>query len=133
MNNKSKKIVIEISAGELLDKISILEIKLKKIKNKENQHNIAKEHKILKKTLNSSIKMNKKIKRIFNELKKINLNLWNIEDEIRLCERKRDFTENFVKLARRVYVNNDKRAKVKLDVNKSMNSNIIEIKKYSSY
>ena len=133
MNNKSKKIVVEISAGELLDKISILEIKLKKIKDKANQQKIKKEHQILKKALNSSIKMNQKIKKFFKDIKKINLNLWNIEDEIRLCERKKEFSKNFIKLARGVYFNNDKRAKIKLNINKSMNSNIVEIKKYSNY
>ena len=133
MINKSKKIVVEISAGELLDKISILEIKLKKIKDKANQQKIKKEHQILKKALNSSIKMNQKIKKFFKDIKKINLNLWNIEDEIRLCERKKEFSKNFIKLARGVYFNNDKRAKIKLNINKSMNSNIVEIKKYSNY
>ena len=133
MINKSKKIVVEISAGELLDKISILEIKLKKIKDKANQQKIKKEHQILKKALNSSIKMHQKIKKFFKDIKKINLNLWNIEDEIRLCERKKEFSKNFIKLARGVYFNNDKRAKIKLNINKSMNSNIVEIKKYSNY
>ena len=133
MINKSKKIVVEISAGELLDKISILEIKLKKIKDKANQQKIKKEHQILKKALNSSIKMNQKIKKFFKDIKKINLNLWNIEDKIRLCERKKEFSKNFIKLARGVYFNNDKRAKIKLNINKSMNSNIVEIKKYSNY
>ena len=133
MINKSKKIVVEISAGELLDKISILEIKLKKIKDKANQQKIKKEHQILKKALNSSIKMNQKIKKFFKDIKKINLNLWNIEDKIRLCERKKNFSKNFIKLARGVYFNNDKRAKIKLNINKSMNSNIVEIKKYSNY
>lgn len=133
MNNKAKKIVVEISAGELLDKISILEIKLKKIKDKENQHKIRKEHKILKKALNSSIKMNGKNKKLFNNMKKVNLNLWNIEDNIRLCEKRKDFNKNFIRLARSVYINNDKRAKIKFSINESMNSNIVEIKKYSNY
>ena len=91
MNNKSKKILSEISAGELLDKISILEIKLEKVKGKTNQEEINKEYKILKGVQNSNIETTEKLKALFNDIKGINLNLWDIEDRLRICEKNKDF------------------------------------------
>ena len=133
MVNKSKKILPEISAGELLDKISILEIKLKKIQDKSNQKEINKEYKILKKAQKSNIKLNKKSINLFKELKNINLKLWDIEDKVRIFEKDKNFNETFVQLAREVYFNNDRRAKIKLEINKIFKSNITEIKKYANY
>ena len=133
MTNKSKKIQCEISAGELLDKISILEIKIDKIKDKDNQIEINKEYKILKETKDLNIKTTAKIESLFSELKKINLNLWYIEDKIRICEKNKDFGESFIDLARNVYLNNDKRAKIKSEINKLLDSNIKEIKQYTDY
>ena len=133
MTNKSKKIQTEISAGELLDKLSILEIKISKIKNKSNLNEIKKEHKILKKTKKLNIKSSIKISSLFVKLKKINLRLWNIEDKIRIYEKNKNFNKTFIKLARSVYFNNDKRAKIKSKINKTLNSNIKEIKQYVNY
>ena len=133
MVNKSKKILTEISAGELLDKISILEIKLKKIQDKSNQKEINKEYKILKKAQKSNIKLNEKSINLFKELKNINLKLWDIEDKVRFFEKGKNFNEIFVQLAREVYFNNDRRAKIKLEINKIFKSNITEIKKYTNY
>tara|TARA_B100000029_G_C17336423_1_gene873664 strand:- start:3 stop:404 length:402 start_codon:yes stop_codon:yes gene_type:complete len=133
MANKSKKILSEISAGELLDKISILEIKTEKITDKKNLDEIRKEYKILQKSRDSSIKLDDKIKKLFVEIKKVNLTLWEIEDKIRICEKKSDFGKDFVELARGVYFNNDKRAKIKSEINKILGSNIKEIKQYSDY
>ena len=130
---KSKKILSEISAGELLDKISILEIKLDKIKGKENLEEINKEYKILKDVHNSSIEVTEKLKTLFKEIKEVNLNLWNIEDELRICEKNKDFGQSFIKLARDVYLNNDKRSKIKSEINKILGSNIKEIKQYVDY
>ena len=133
MANKSKKILSEISAGELLDKISILEIKREKIKNKANQEKINKEYKILKKVQNSSIEMTKKLKTLFKKIKEVNQNLWDIEDKLRFCEKNKDFGKNFIELARGVYFNNDKRAKIKSEINKLLGSNIKEVKQYVIY
>ena len=130
---KSKKILSEISASELLDKISILEIKLDKIKGKENLGEINKEHKILKDVQNSSIEVTEKLKTLFKEIKEVNLNLWSIEDELRICEKNKDFGQSFIKLARDVYLNNDKRSKIKSEINKILGSNIKEIKQYVDY
>ena len=130
---KSKKILSEISAGELLDKISILEIKLKKIKDKAGQNEINKEYKILKEVQNSSIEMTEKLKTLFKEIKEVNLNLWNIEDKLRVCEKNKDFGQTFIELARGVYLNNDKRSKIKSEINKILGSNIREIKQYVNY
>jgi len=130
---KSKKILSEISAGELFDKISILEIKLDKIKGKENLEEINKEYKILKDVQNSSIEVTEKLKTLFKEIKEVNLNLWNIEDELRICEKNKDFGQSFIKLARDVYLNNDKRSKIKSEINKILGSNIKEIKQYVDY
>ena len=133
MTNKSKKILSEISAGELLDKISILEIKLRKIKDKSTQEEIKKEYNILIKIQNSSIKLTDKIEDMFNEIKKVNLNLWEIEDKLRICEKKKDFGKDFIELARGVYFNNDKRSKIKSEMNKILGSNIKEVKQYVKY
>ena len=133
MNNKLKRIQSEISSGELLDKISILEIKLKKIKDKENLKEINKEYAILKQSQNLNIKLTNELKDLFDELKKVNLNLWDIEDKLRICEKNKDFGEKFIELARKVYFNNDSRAKIKSEINKLSGSNIKEIKQYSDY
>ena len=133
MTNKSKKILSEISAGELLDKISILEIKIEKITDKDNLREIKKEYKVLKITQKIFIKSSAKIKNLFREVKKINLSLWEIEDKIRICEKNKDFEKNFINLARKVYFKNDKRAKVKSKINKVLGSNIKEIKQYVNY
>ena len=133
MNNKLKRIQSEISSGELLDKISILEIKLKKIKDKENLKEINKEYAILKQSQNLNIKLTDELKDLFNELKKVNLNLWDIEDKLRICEKNKDFGEKFIELARGVYFNNDSRSKIKSEINKLLGSNIREIKQYSNY
>jgi len=133
MTNKSKKILCEISAGELLDKISILEIKLDKIKSKDSQEEISKEYKILKEAQDSNIKTTEKIKQLFREIKEVNLNLWDIENGIRICEKKKDFGEKFTELSRDVYFNNDKRAKIKSQINEILGSNIKEIKQYADY
>ena len=133
MTNKSKKILSEISAGELLDKISILEIKLEKVKDKKDQEEIRKEYKILKEILDSSIKLEDNIKDLFNSIRKVNLKLWNVDDKIRICEKNQDFGKNFIKLARGVYFHNDKRAKMKSEINKLLHSNIKEIKQYADY
>ena len=133
MVNKSKKILTEISAGELLDKISILEIKLDNIKDKESLIEINKEHESLKQTKNSSLEITKDLQNLIDQLKKINMILWAIEDKKRMCEKNKDFGKTFIELARNVYINNDKRAKVKSEINKLLGSNIKEVKKYASY
>jgi len=130
---KSKKILSEISAGELIDKISILEIKLEKIKNKASQDEINKEYNILKEVQNSSIEMTEKLKTLLKEIKEVNLNLWNIEDKLRICEKNKDFGQTFIELARGVYLNNDKRSKIKSKINEVSGSNIKEIKQYVDY
>ena len=133
MVNKSKKILSEISAGELLDKISILEIKLKKIKGKNNLEEINKEYKILKNAQTSNIEFTDKIDKLFKEIKEVNTNLWDIEDKLRICEKNKDYGKNFIELARSVYLNNDKRSVIKLEINKTLGSNIKEIKQYVNY
>ena len=133
MDIKSKKILSEISAGELLDKISILEIKLKKIKDKNSQEKIKIEYKILKKIQNSSIEMSDKIKDLYRSVSDVNIKLWDIEDKIRICEQNKDFGKNFIELARGVYFNNDKRAKLKNEINEILKSNIREIKQFVDY
>ena len=133
MPNQSKKILSEISVGELLDKISILEIKLEKIKDKQSHEEINKEYKILKQAQNLNIELTDKLKYLSNEIKEINLNLWNIEDKLRICEKNKDFGQNFIKLARDVYFNNDKRSKIKSKINEISGSNIKEIKQYVDY
>ena len=130
MPNKSKKILTEISAGELLDKISILEIKLDNIKDKEKLIEIDKEYKSLEETRKSNIEITEDLQKLINQLIEINLKLWNIEEEKRICEKNEDFGNNFIKLSRNVYKNNDKRAKIKSDINKLLGSNIKEVKSY---
>ena len=133
MPDKSKKILTEISTGELLDKITILEIKLVKIKDKENLLEINKEYESLKETKNSNIKLTKNLEKLIIQLKEINLKLWDIEDKKRICEKNKDFGQAFVDLSRSVYLNNDKRANIKSEINKILGSNIREIKKYVNY
>ena len=130
MINKSKKILTEISAGELFDKITILEIKLSNIKDKEKLEEINKEYKSLEETRKSNIKITENLQELINELSKINLELWNIEEKKRICEKKSDFGDDFIQLARNVYLNNDRRAKIKLNINKLLGSNIKEVKSY---
>ena len=133
MTSKSKKILTEISAGELLDKIAILEIKLVKIKDKENLLEINKEYESLKETKNSNIKLTKNLEKLIIQLKEINLKLWDIEDNKRICEKNKNFGQTFIDLSRNVYLNNDKRATIKSEINKILGSNLREIKKYSDY
>ena len=133
MTNKSKKIIAEISAGELLDKLSILEIKLDKIKDKNYLEELNKEYKLLKEVQNLHITLTDKVVELFSRIKRINLKLWEIEDKIRICESKKNFDQNFIELARNVYLNNDERAKIKSEINKILDSNIREIKEYSNY
>ena len=130
---KSEKILSEISAGELLDKISILEIKLEKIKDKASKNEVNKEYKLLKEVQNSNLELTEEMKTLFDEIKKINLNLWNIEDNLRICEKNKDFGHSFLELARNVYLNNDKRSKIKSKINEVSGSNIKEIKQYVDY
>ena len=127
------KILAEVSVGELLDKISILEIKQEKIKNSEKLKFINDEHGILKDQLDNNIKSDDKLNNLFQSLKDINAKLWVIEDDKRLCEKNSDFTENFIKLSRDVHFLNDDRAKIKLEMNSHTGSKIKEIKEYSSY
>ena len=133
MTNKSTRVLSEISPGELLDKISILEIKLEKVKDKDRQKKIKNEYDILKKVQNSSIKMSDKIKDLYRSVSNVNIKLWDIEDKIRICEQNKDFGKNFIELARGVYFNNDKRAKLKNEINEILKSNIREIKQYVDY
>ena len=130
MTNKSKKILTEISAAELLDKISILEIKLDNIKDKEKLIEINKEYKSLEETKKSNIEINENLQKLIDQLKEINLKLWSIEEGKRKCEKNSDFSENFIQLSRNVYINNDKRAKIKSDINNLLGSNIKEVKSY---
>ncbi len=133
MIKKSKKILTEISAGELLDKISILEIKLDKIKDKENLYEIDKEYKSLNETKKSHLEITPDIQNLIDQLKNVNIKLWSIEDEKRICEKNKDFNDKFIELSRNVYINNDKRAKIKSEINKLLGSNIKEVKKYANY
>ena len=133
MTNKSTKVLSEISPGELLDKISNLEIKLEKVKDENSQEKIKNEHKILKEIQNSSIEMTDKIKDLFRSVKNVNIELWEIEDKLRIYEKNKDFGKNFIELARGVYFANDKRAKLKNEINKILKSNIREIKQYINY
>tara|TARA_B100000242_G_C42894820_1_gene415058 strand:- start:206 stop:595 length:390 start_codon:yes stop_codon:yes gene_type:complete len=127
------KILIEVSIGELLDKISILEIKKNKIKNAEKLKFISDEYLILNNQLKQNVIMNDKLNTLYNKLKEINLKLWDIEDDKRKCEKNSDFGENFIKLSREVHFLNDDRAKIKLDINNLTGSKIKEIKEYTSY
>ena len=127
------KILVEISIGELLDKISILEIKQGKIKDPEKLKFINNEHSILKSQLEKNIKSDKKLDKLYVSLKEINSKLWVIEDDKRQCEKDKDFGEKFVKLSRDVHFLNDDRAKIKLEINNHTGSTIKEIKEYTSY
>ena len=127
------KIIVEVSIGELLDKISILEIKQEKIKDPEKLKFISNEHSILKNQLDENVKTNDKLNKLFQSLKEINAKLWVIEDDKRLCEKEKDFGEKFIKLSRDVHFLNDDRAKIKLEINNHTGSTIKEIKEYTSY
>ena len=127
------KIIVEVSIGELLDKISILEIKQEKIKDPEKLRFISNEYSILKKHLDDNVKSDDKIKDLFQSLKDINAKLWVIEDDKRQCEKVKDFGEKFIKLSRDVHFFNDDRAKIKLEINNYTGSTIKEIKEYTSY
>ena len=127
------KIIVEVSTGELLDKISILEIKKEKIKDPNKLKFINDEHSILRDQLNKNIKTDDKIEKLFQSLKEINSKLWTIEDDKRQCEKEKDFGEKFVKLSRDVHFLNDDRAKIKLEINHYTGSKIKEIKEYTSY
>jgi len=127
------KILAEVSVGELLDKISILEIKQEKIKDDKNLKFINDEYNVLKTELNKNIKNDDKLNNLFNSLKEINSKLWVIEDDKRMCEKNKDFGEKFIKLSRDVHFLNDERAKIKLEINNHTGSKIKEIKKYTNY
>ena len=127
------KILVEVSVGELLDKISILEIKKEKIKDSEKLKFINDEHAILKGQLDLNVKSDDKLNKLFQSLKEINAKLWVIEDDKRLCEKDKDFREKFIKLSRDVHFLNDDRAKIKLEINNHTGSKIKEIKEYTSY
>ena len=127
------KIIVEVSIGELLDKISILEIKLEKIKDPEKFKFISDEHSVLKEQLEKNVKSDDKLENLFQLLKEINAKLWVIEDDKRQCEKEKDFNEKFIKLSRDVHFLNDDRAKIKLEINNYTGSKIREIKEYTSY
>ena len=126
-------ILVEVSVGELLDKISILEIKKEKIKDSEKLKFINDEYEVLKDQLDKNVKSDEKIDKLFQSLKEINAKLWIIEDDKRLCEKNSDFSEKFIKLSRDIHFLNDNRAKIKLEINHHTGSKIKEIKKYTSY
>ncbi len=127
------KILVEVSVGELLDKISILEIKKEKIKDPESLKFIEEEYNVLKDELDKNIKSDDKLNNLFNSLKEINSKLWIIEDDKRMCEKNKDFGEKFIKLSRDVHFLNDNRAKIKLEINNHTGSKIREIKEYTNY
>jgi MoaA/NifB/PqqE/SkfB family radical SAM enzyme len=127
------KIVVEVSVGELLDKISILEIKKEKIKDPEKLRFINNEHDVLKDQFLKNVKSDEKLDSLFKFLKEINNKLWVIEDDKRLCEKNSDFGDEFIKLSRDVHFLNDERAKIKLEINNHTGSKIKEIKEYTSY
>ena len=127
------KILVEISVGELLDKISILEIKKEKIKDIKKLKFINGEYNILKKQLDKNVKSDEKLNSFFKSLKEINKKLWVIEDDKRLCEKNSNFGEKFIKLSRDIHFINDDRAKIKLEINNHTGSKIKEIKEYTNY
>ena len=127
------KILVEVSVGELLDKISILEIKQQKIKDTESLKFIKGEYNVLKAELDKNVKTDDNLKNLFNSLKEINSKLWVIEDDKRQCEKDKDFGEKFIKLSRDVHFLNDDRAKIKLEINNITGSKIKEIKEYTNY
>ncbi len=127
------KILVEVSIGELLDKISILEIKQEKIKDPEKLKFINNEYSILKEQLKKNVKSDDRLNKLYRSLKEINAKLWIIEDEKRQCEKDKDFTGKFIKLSRDVHFLNDDRAKIKLEINNHTGSIIKEIKEYTGY
>ena len=127
------KILVEVSVGELLDKISVLEIKKEKIKDPEKLKFINDEYNILNEQLKNNVKSDEKLDNLFKSLKEINSKLWVIEDEKRLCEKNSDFGEKFIELSRNVHFLNDNRAKIKLEINEHTKSKIKEIKEYTNY
>ena len=127
------KILVEVSVGELLDKISILEIKKKKIKDMRKLKFINDEYNVLKDQLDKNVKSNEKLEKLFQSLKEINDKLWLIEDDKRMCEKNSEFGDKFIKLSRDVHFLNDDRGKIKLEINNHTGSKIKEIKKYTSY
>jgi hypothetical protein len=131
--NSAKKIFAEISVGELMDKISILEIKQKNLKDKEKIKIVSKELESLNSCFQKDVHITDQIKSLYEDLKKINTKLWNIEDGKRDCERNGDFGEKFIKLARSVYIENDQRAKIKNKINRLSGSNISEVKSHEEY
>ena len=127
------KILVEVSVGELLDKISILEIKKEKISNPDSLKFINNEYDILKNQFNKNVKVDDKLNKLFKSLKEINGKLWIIEDEKRMCEKNSDFREKFIKLSRDIHFLNDSRSKIKLEINNHTGSKIKEIKEYTTY
>mgnify|MGYP001383018833 FL=1 len=127
------KILVEVSVGELLDKISILEIKKEKISDPESLKIINSEYLVLNEQAKKNVSKSPKLTSLFDELKEINLKLWHIEDDKRMCEKNSDFGEKFIKLSRDVHFLNDKRAKIKLEINNLTGSKIKEIKEYTNY
>ena len=127
------KILVEVSVGELLDKISILEIKKEKISNPDSLKFINNEYDILKDQFNKNVKVDDKLNKLFKSLKEINGKLWTIEDDKRMCEKNSDFREKFIKLSRDIHFLNDSRSKIKLEINNHTGSKIKEIKEYTTY
>ena len=127
------KIIVEVSVGELLDKISILEIKQEKIKDPDKLKFIKTEYSILKEQLDNKVKSTDEVNKLYKLLKEINSKLWVIEDDKRLCEKEKRFDERFIKLSRDVHFLNDERAKIKFEINTLTDSNIKEIKEYTDY
>ena len=127
------KIIIEVSVGELLDKISILEIKKEKIKDTEKLKFINNEYSILKDQLKKNVENDEKLNQMYQSLKDLNFKLWEIEDDKRKCEKNKDFGERFIQLSRDVHFLNDNRAKIKLEINNYSGSEIKEIKEYTNY
>jgi len=127
------KILVEVSVGELLDKISILEIKKEKIKDSQKLNFINEEYNVLKEQLTNNIKSDETLEKLFQSLKEINAKLWVIEDDKRMCEKNSDFGEKFIKLSRDVHFLNDERANIKLEINNHTGSKIKEVKEYTNY
>ena len=127
------KILVEVSIGELLDKVSILEIKKNNIKDAEKIKFINDEYVILKNQFEKNVKIDEKLNNLFKSLKEINNKLWNIENEKRLCEKNSDFGEKFIKISRDIHFLNDERGKIKLEINNHTGSKIKEIKEYTNY
>ena len=126
-------IKVEISPGELIDKITILEIKIEKISDPDKLKNIKNEYRLLQQTYEECIPASQEIRRLISKLKAVNEKLWMIEDDIRDCERRKDFDKGFIELARSVYKNNDTRARLKREINMILDSKIVEEKSYRKY